>query len=82
MDGDVVGGVADILALFEIETEDGGTAVDHKSAWAFLGSTVYAGDATPRPIDRLRAASMERSIRTIVAELALVKQSLDYGDHI
>ena len=33
--GDVVDGVPNILALFEIVTEGGETAVDHKGAWAF-----------------------------------------------
>ena len=51
--GDVVDGVADILALFRIDSPDGETPVDHKTAWTFLASTVYPGDAAPRPIDRL-----------------------------
>ena len=80
--GDVVDGVPDILALFEIVTEGGETAVDHKGAWVFLSSTIYPGDSAPRPIDRLRAASPRRLTRTVVAELALAKQSLGYGDHI
>lgn len=80
--GDVVDGVPDILALFEIVTEDGETAVDHKGAWVFLSATIYPGDSAPRPIDRLRAASPRRRTRAVVAELALAKQSLGYGDHI
>ena len=80
--GDVVDGVPNILALFEIVTEGGETAVDHKGAWAFLNSTIYPGDTAPRPIDRLRTASSRRPTKTVVAELALAKQSLDYGDHI
>ena len=78
-DGDVVAGIAEILALFACE--DGAT-YDHKQAWMFLCSTLYPGDSAPRPIDRLRAASRERPPQTIVAELALVKESLDHGDHI
>ena len=80
--GDVVDGVPNILTLFEIVTEGGETAVDHKGAWAFLNSTIYPGDTAPRPIDRLRTASPRRPTKTVVAELALAKQSLDYGDHI
>ena len=79
-DGDVVAGVAEILALFECE--DDGAAFDHKEAWIFLCSTLYPGDPAPRPIDRLRAASRERPTQMIVAELILVKESLDHGDHI
>ena len=82
MDGDVVDGLADVLALFAIDGENGETVIDHKSAWAFLGSTVYPGDAAPRPIDRLRAASPGRAGGAAVAELARVKRSLDHGDHI
>ena len=82
MNGDVVDGLADVLALFAIDGEDGETVIDHKSAWAFLASTVYPGDAAPRPIDRLRAASPGRAGGAAVAELARVKRSLDHGDHI
>ena len=78
-DGDVVAGIAAILALFACED---GTAYDHKQAWIFLCSTLYPGDSAPRPIDRLRAASRERPTQMIVAELTLVKESLDHGDHI
>ena len=81
-DGDVVDGVEEILALFAIEIEDRGTVIDHKGAWAFLDSTLYPGDEAPRPIDRLRAASPRRSAGAVVAELALAKRSLDYGDHV
>ena len=48
----------------------------------FLCSTFYPGDSAPRPIARLRAASAERPPQAIVAELTLVKESLDHGDHI
>ena len=82
MDGDVVEGVASILALFVTKTEDGGAEFDHKRAWAFLGSTFYAGDSAPRPIDRLRDAVRQRQTSTVLAELALAKRSYDYGDHI
>lgn len=78
-DGNVVAGIGETLALFE--GEDGAT-LDHKEAWTFLCSTLYPGDSAPRPIDRLRAASRERPPQLIVAELTLVKESLDHGDHI
>ena len=80
--GDVVAGVADVLALFKIDSVDSETLVDHKAAWAFLASTIYPGDAAPRPIDRLRAVSSMSLTLEVVDELALAKQSLDYGDHI
>ena len=79
-DADVVAGIAAILALFECE--DDRAAFDHKEAWIFLCSTLYPGDSAPRPIDRLQAASRERPTQMIVAELTLVKESLDHGDHI
>ena len=82
MDGDVVEGVARILTLFVTKTEDGGAELDHKRAWDFLGSTLYAGDSAPRPIDRLRDAVKQRRTSTVLAELALAKRSYDYGDHI
>ena len=78
--GDVVAGVAEILARFQGEDEN--ATFDHKEAWIFLCSTLYPGDPAPRPIDRLRAASRERPWQSIVAELVAVKESLDYGDHI
>lgn len=80
--GDVVDGIPDILALFGIDSPGGETLVDHKAAWIFLASTVYPGDPAPRPIDRLRAASPGSPTSRVVEELALAKQSLDYGDHI
>ena len=82
MDGDIVEGVASILALFVTKTEDGGAEFDHKRAWAFLGSTLYAGDSAPRPIDRLRDAVRQRRTSTVLAELVLAKRSYDYSDHI
>ncbi len=75
-------GIADVLSLFESHSEEGGTLVDHRAAWAFLASTIYPGDVAPRPIDRLRSTSTDRPVSSIVEELALAKQSLDYGDHI
>ena len=80
--GDVVDGIADVLALFESQSAKGESFVDHKAAWAFLGSTIYPGDISPRPIDRLRAPTIDRPVSTVLKELALAKQSLDYGDHI
>ena len=78
-DGNVVAGVGETLALFE--RKDSAT-LDHKEAWTFLCATLYPGDSAPRPIDRLRAASRERPPQLIVAELTMVKESLDHGDHI
>ncbi len=80
--GDVVDGIADVLSLFETHSVDGNTFPDHKAAWAFLASTIYPGDVAPRPIDRLRATSIDRPVSAILKELALAKQSLDYGDHV
>ena len=80
--GDVLDGIADVLSLFESRSDEGSTFVDHKAAWAFLASTIYPGDVAPRPIDRLRARSTDRPVSAVVEELALAKQSLDYGDHI
>ena len=79
MGRDVVPGVAEILELFR--TENGGVAVDHKAAWAFLGSNLYPGDVDSRPIDRLRRACREHTTRAVVDDLALAKSSLDYGNH-
>ena len=81
-DGDVVDGIANILSLFKIDSVDGTTFLDHKAAWTFLTSTIYPGDVAPRPIDRLRATSIDRSVSAVLEELALAKQSLDYGDHV
>ena len=81
-DGDVVDGIADVLSLFESHSEEGNTFVDHKSAWAFLDSTIYPGNVAPRPIDRLRDTSIDRPVSAVLAEIVLAKQSLDYGDHI
>ena len=78
--GDVVAGVAEILAQFPGDDES--ATFDHKEAWIFLCSTLYQGAPEPRPIDRLRAASRERPWQSIVAELVAVKESLDYGDHV
>ena len=78
--GDVVDGIAEVLSLFESCFADGTTSVDHKAAWAFLASTVYPGDSAPRPIDRLLTISTDRPVSKVLEELALAKQSLDYGD--
>ena len=80
--GDVVDGIANVLSLFEAHAADGNTFLDHKAAWAFLASTIYPGDVAPRPIDRLRATSIDRPVSAVLEELALAKQSLDYGDHV
>ena len=81
-DGDVVDGIADILAFFKIDSANSKTFVDHKAAWVFLASTIYPGHIAPRPIDRLRTASPDSPISTVLEELSLAKKSLDYGDHI
>ena len=81
-DGDIIEGIADILSLFETHSADGNRVLDHKAAWAFLASTIYPGDVDPRPIDRLRATSVDRPVSAVLEELALAKQSLDYGDHV
>ena len=81
-DGDVLDGIAEVLSLFKSHSEEGNTLVDHKAAWAFLASTIYPGDVAPRPIDRLRGTSVDRPASVVLEELALAKQSLDYGDHI
>ena len=80
--GDVIPGITEVIGLFKSETSDGITRADHKSAWGFLTSTIYPGDIAPRPIDRLRSVSPNCPISSVVAELALAKQSLDCGDHI
>ena len=59
-----------------------GGRIDHKAAWMFLASTIYAGDAEPRPIDRLRAAAGTARTGNALFQLALAKESLDYGNHV
>ena len=81
-DGDVIDGVADLLSLFKSRSADDSTFVDHRAAWAFLGSKIYLGEAAPRPIDRLRANPFDKPVTKLLEELTLAKQSLDYGDHI
>ena len=81
LDGIVVPGIPEILALFGTERAPGGR-IDHKAAWMFLASTIYAGDAEPRPIDRLRAAAGTARTGNALFELALAKESLDYGNHV
>ena len=80
--GDVVPGISEVIALFKTETSNGIIRADHKAAWGFLTSTIYPGDVAFRPIDRLCSASPNCPISPVVAELALAKRSLDYGDHI
>ena len=80
--GDVVAGIPQVLAMFTETSSDGETHADHKGAWDFLTTVVYPGDAAPRPIDRLKAGMRNRKGREVVAELGRVKESLDYGDHI
>lgn len=80
--GDVVTGIPEVLAMFGDESPDGEADADHKGAWDFLTTTVYPGDAAPRPIDRLKAAMRSRKGRDVVTELRRIKESLDYGDHV
>ena len=80
--GDVVTGIPEVLDMFADDSSDGETHADHKGAWNFLTTTVYPGDAEPRPIDRLKAGMRSQKGRDVVAELRRVKESLDYGDHV
>ena len=82
MDGEVIAGIPQVLAMFTEESSVPGTHADHKSAWDFLTTVVDPGDAAPRPIDRLKAGMRSRNSRDVVAELGCVKESLDYGDHV
>ncbi len=82
MDGDVIAGIPQVLAMFAEESSDGGTHADHKGAWDFLTTAAYPGDTAPRPIDRLKAGIHGRQGRDVIGELGRVKESLDYGDHV
>ena len=82
VDGVVVAGIPQVLAMFTEEMSGGETHTDHKGAWNFLNSAVYPGDDTPRPIDRLKTGMRDRAVHDVVAELGRIKESLDHGDHI
>ena len=79
-DGTVVPGVAEVLCLFARQG-DNGDRIDHREAWFFLRTNLYAGDSAPRPIDKLRDAVAKGKTQEVIAELARAKESLDYGDH-
>ena len=80
--GDVIEGVPDVLAMFAEEWPDGVSRVNHRGAWGFLCTSLYPGDAAPRPLDRLKADTHPNARAVVVSELARAKESLDYGDHI
>ena len=82
LDGDVVPGIRDVLLLFARPGVSGKDAVDHKSAWLFLGGELFRGESDPRPIDRLRGAARTATTEHVVAELIRVKGSMDRGDHL
>ena len=82
IDGSVIPGISEILAMFSEELPDGGTYTNHKGAWNFLSTVVFSGDTKPRPIDRLKAVAWHQRGSEVLAELRDVKASLDYGDHI
>lgn len=82
LDGDVVPGIRDVLSLFARPGVSGKDAVDHKSAWLFLGGELFHGDPDPRPIDRLRGAARTATTEQILAELVRVKNSVDRGDYL
>lgn len=81
-DGVVIEGVPDVLAMFTEESSDGRSYADHRGAWGFLCTSLYPGDSAPRPLDRLKARTRHNALSAVVAELARVKESLDYGDHV
>ena len=82
VDGTVVTGIPQILAMFQEQLPDGKMYTNHRGAWNFLSTVVFPGDSMPRPIDRLKVAMENRKSHDAVAEISRVKESLDYGDHI
>ncbi|MCY4130947.1 MAG: helix-turn-helix domain-containing protein [Gammaproteobacteria bacterium] len=82
IDGSVVAGVPEILAMFTEELAEGGTHTDHKGAWNFLSTVVSPGDVAQRPIDKMKAGMRKRNSSVVLVELRRIKESLDYGDHI
>ena len=79
----LVDGVPDVLRLFRGEGASRRCA-DHASAWAFLQTSLFAGDSDPRPIDKLRSAMVGDDggrTKDVLAMLELAKQSVDHGDH-
>ena len=69
----VIKGIADILAMFDF---------DHREAWRFLSSSVFYGDASPRPIDKLRVAKTDLDLKACLEVLKAAKRSINFGDHI
>lgn len=82
VDGNVVTGIADILAMFKERLPNGNTYTNHRGAWNFLNTVVFPGDSAPRPLDRLKVGMEKRTSHDAITELGQVKESLDYGDHI
>ena len=82
VDGSVVPGIPQVLAMFTEKPNDGERYTDHRGAWYFLNTTIFPGDSAPRPIDRLKASMRNRETHNVIKELSLVKNSLDHGDHI
>ncbi len=72
--GNVVPGVAEMIALFDNE---------HRETWFFLSSKFFYGDDNPCPIDRLRALKRndKAGFEACLVELESVKSSHDHGDH-
>lgn len=82
VNGTVVGGVPEVLRMFAEESLEGEVETNHRGAWNFLITSLYPGDSAPRPIDQLKMVSPGHTQIDVVAELALAKESLDYGDHL
>ncbi len=66
-------GLSDVLRLFGNE---------HYEAWKFLTSSVFYGEETPRPLDRLKACKSEEALKACLSELEAAKEGFDYGDHM
>lgn len=82
VDGNVVAGISQILAMFEERLPDGNVYTNHRSAWNFLNTVAFPGDSAPRPIDQLKVCTNKRASYDAIAEIGRIKESLDYGDHI
>lgn len=68
----MIKGVLEVLEMFDF---------DHRETWRFLSSSLFYGDATPRPIDRLRSMRPSDDLQACLSELKLAKHGFDYGDH-
>ena len=82
IDFDVVPGIREVLALFALPGHAPSRSVDHRGAWIFLNTDLFAGDPDPRPIDRLRNAARTHDTERVLVDLTRAKQSLDRGDHL